>query len=141
MLVQELAAKVQQPQSRYVQPEQYHPVSLDVGAETLEPIPLIDLSRLSTAGGADDDESGKLRLALQTWGLFLVANHGIETDLMDDLMEASREFFHLPLEEKQKCSNLIDGRHFQVEGYGNEPVRSEDQSLDWMDGSTASQSG
>lgn len=56
-------------------------------------------------------------------------------------MEASREFFHLPLEEKQKCSNLIDGRHFQVEGYGNEPVRSEDQSLDWMDGSTASQSG
>lgn len=73
MLVQELAAKVQQPQSRYVQPEQYHPVSLDVGAETLEPIPLIDLSRLSTAGGADDDESGKLRLALQTWGLFLVS--------------------------------------------------------------------
>lgn len=48
--------------------EQYHPVSLDVGAETLEPIPVIDLSRLSTAGGADDDESGKLRLALQTWG-------------------------------------------------------------------------
>lgn len=61
---------------------------IDVGAETLEPIPVIDLSRLSTAGGADDDESGKLRLALQTWGLFLVANHGIETDLMDDLMEA-----------------------------------------------------
>jgi hypothetical protein len=68
MLVQELAAKVQQPPSRYMQPEQYHPVSLDVGAETLEPIPVIDLSRLSTAGGADDDESGKLRLALQTWG-------------------------------------------------------------------------
>lgn len=74
MLVQELAAKVQQPPSRYMQPEQYHPVSLDVGAETLEPIPVIDLSRLSsTAGGADDDESGKLRLALQTWGLFLVS--------------------------------------------------------------------
>ncbi|KAL5650999.1 hypothetical protein ACJX0J_036457, partial [Zea mays] len=48
-----------------------------------------------------------------------VANHGIETDLMDDLMEASREFFHL---------NLIDGRHFQVEGYGNETqVEPEDE--------------
>ncbi|CAD6344227.1 unnamed protein product [Miscanthus lutarioriparius] len=131
MLVQELAAKVQQPPSRYVQPEQYHPVSVDVGAETPEPIPVIDLSRLSAADA--DDESGKLRLALQSWGLFLVANHGIETNLMDDLIDASREFFHLPLEEKQKCSNLIDGKHFQVEGYGNDPVRSKDQSLDWLD--------
>lgn len=110
MLVQELAAKVQQPPSRYMQPEQYHPVSLDVGAETLEPIPVIDLSRLSTAGGADDDESGKLRLALQTWGLFLVANHGIETDLMDGLMEASREFFHLPLDRREAQVQQLDRR-------------------------------
>ena len=73
MLVQELAAKVQQPPSRYVQPEQYHPVSVDVGAETPEPIPVIDLSRLSAADA--DDESGKLRLALQSWGLFLVSEH------------------------------------------------------------------
>lgn len=74
MLVQELAAKVQQPPSRYVQPEQYHPVSLDVGAETPEPIPVIDLSRLSAAADAAG-ESGKLRLALQSWGLFLVSEH------------------------------------------------------------------
>jgi isopenicillin N synthase-like dioxygenase len=52
---------------------------------------------------------------------------------MDDLIDASREFFHLPLEEKQKCSNLIDGKYFQVEGYGNDPVRSKDQNLDWLD--------
>ena len=73
MLVQELAAKVQQPPSMYVQPEQYHPVSVDVGAETPEPIPVIDLSRLSAADA--DDESGKLRQALQSWGLFLVSEH------------------------------------------------------------------
>ena len=71
MLVQELAAKVQQPPSRYVQPEQYHPVSLLVGAEKPEPIPVIDLSRLLAADGADD-EGSKLRFALQSWGLFLV---------------------------------------------------------------------
>ncbi|KAJ1258265.1 hypothetical protein BS78_10G061800 [Paspalum vaginatum] len=133
MLVQELAAKVQQPPSRYVQPEPSHPVSLAVGAETPpEPIPVIDLSRLLAADGADE-ESSKLQLALQSWGLFLVANHGIETSLMDDLINAAREFFHLTLEEKQKCSNLIDGKHFQVEGYGNDPVRSKDQTLDWSD--------
>ena len=71
MLVQELAAKVQLPPSRYVQPEQYHPVSLLVGAEKPEPIPVIDLSRLLAADGADD-EGSKLRFALQSWGLFLV---------------------------------------------------------------------
>ncbi|KAF8698047.1 hypothetical protein HU200_035559 [Digitaria exilis] len=132
MLVQELAAKVQQPPSRYVQPEQYHPVSLAVSAEKPDPIPVIDLSRLLAADGADD-EGSKLRLALESWGLFLVDNHEIETSLMDDLINASREFFHLPLEEKQKCSNLIDGKHFQVEGYGNDPVASKDQTLDWLD--------
>lgn len=52
---------------------------------------------------------------------------------MDDLMNTSREFFRQPLEEKQKYSNLIDGKHFQVEGYGNDPVRSQDQILDWSD--------
>ncbi|CAN6214882.1 unnamed protein product, partial [Urochloa humidicola] len=132
MLVQELAVKVQQPPSRYVQPEQYHPVSLVVGAEKQEPIPVIDLSRLLAVDGADD-EGSKLRLAMQSWGLFLVDNHEIESSLMDDLINASREFFHLPLEEKQKCSNLIDGKHFQVEGYGNDPVASKDQTLDWLD--------
>ncbi|KAF8733026.1 hypothetical protein HU200_015384 [Digitaria exilis] len=116
MLVQELAAKVQQPPTRYVQPEQYHPVSLAVSAEKPDSIPVIDLSRLLTADGADD-EGSKLRLASESWGLFLVDNHEIETSLMDDLINASREFFHLPL----------------VEGYGNDPVASKDQTLDWLD--------
>jgi len=71
MLVQELAAKVQLPPSRYVQPEQYHPVSLVVAAEKPEPIPVIDLSRLLAADSADN-EGSKLRFALQSWGLFLV---------------------------------------------------------------------
>lgn len=52
---------------------------------------------------------------------------------MDDVMNASREFFQQPLEEKQKCSNLVDGKHFQVEGYGNDQVKTEDQILDWSD--------
>ena len=52
---------------------------------------------------------------------------------MDDVMNASREFFHLPLEEKRKYSNLVDGKRFQVEGYGNDQVKAQDQILDWSD--------
>ena len=39
-----------------------------VADEMPEPIPLIDLSRLTEA-----DEADKVRAALQTWGLFLVS--------------------------------------------------------------------
>ncbi|KAK3131750.1 hypothetical protein QOZ80_6AG0510860 [Eleusine coracana subsp. coracana] len=131
MLVQELAKKVQQPPSRYVQPEQYQPISLVDGAEPPEHIPVINLTRLSAADGAD--EGIKLRLALQSWGLFLVANHEVETSLMDDLINMSREFFRQPLQEKEKCSNVIGGKHLQVEGYGNDLVKFEDQTLDWCD--------
>ncbi|KAL6606740.1 hypothetical protein ACP70R_042393 [Stipagrostis hirtigluma subsp. patula] len=132
MLVQEVAAREQQPPSRYVLPEQYHPISPAVGVDMPEHIPVIDLSRLM-ASDSRDDENTKLRSALQSWGLFLVTNHGIETSLMDDLINAAREFFHQPLEEKQKYSNLIDGKHFQVEGYGNDSVKFKDQTLDWSD--------
>lgn len=71
MLVQELAIKVQQPPSRYVQPEQQQPISLVAGAEPPEQIPVINLTQLSAADGAD--EAIKLHLALQNWGLFLVS--------------------------------------------------------------------
>nr|ACN35079.1 unknown [Zea mays] len=52
---------------------------------------------------------------------------------MDAMMDASREFFRQPLQEKQKHSNMIDGKHFQLQGYGNDRVASEDQVLDWCD--------
>ncbi|PUZ61958.1 hypothetical protein GQ55_4G319900 [Panicum hallii var. hallii] len=62
-----------------------------------------------------------------------VTDHGIETSLMDALIAASREFFRKPLEEKQAYSNLIEGKQWQLEGYGNDPVKSQDQILDWSD--------
>ena len=48
-------------------------------------------------------------------------------------MNASGEFFRQPLEEKLKCSNLIEGKRFQLEGYGDDAVTSQDQILDWND--------
>lgn len=62
-----------------------------------------------------------------------VTNHGIEDALMDNVMNVSREFFQQHLGEKQKYTNLIDGKHFQLEGYGNDQVKSDTQILDWLD--------
>uniref|UniRef100_A0ACD5YAX4 Uncharacterized protein n=1 Tax=Avena sativa TaxID=4498 RepID=A0ACD5YAX4_AVESA len=92
-----------------------------------EPLPVVDISRLPAT-----DEAGKLRAALESWGLFLATNHGIEASLLGALMDGTREFFHQPLETRQKFSNLVDGtpRH---KGYGNHPMLSQDQTIDWFD--------
>ncbi|CAN6179100.1 unnamed protein product, partial [Urochloa humidicola] len=132
--VHELAATVQELPSRYLVPEQ-DPLSDQLaGAEMPEPVPTIDFRRLLApdADGADE-EAAKLRSALQSWGFFLVTGHGIEASLMDALIAASREFFRKPLEEKQAYSNLIGGKQWQLEGYGNDPVKTQDQILDWSD--------
>ncbi|KAJ1258266.1 hypothetical protein BS78_10G062000 [Paspalum vaginatum] len=127
--VQELVGAAEEPPSRYVLREQDRPGNLLVADDMPEPIPVVDLSRLPD----DDAEAAKLRSALQSWGLVLVSNHGIEASLMDEVMDTSRKFFHQPLEEKQKYSNLIDGKRFQIEGYGNDRVVREDQILNWND--------
>ncbi|KAM0892451.1 hypothetical protein ACQ4PT_025753 [Festuca glaucescens] len=124
-VVQELAAGVKELPSRYVLPEQDRHGVLLVGNEMPDPIPVIDLSRLPV----EADESDKLKAALQGWGLFLVINHGIEDCLMDDVMNASKDFFGQPLEEKQKCSNLIDGKHFQVEGFALQEYTSKTKRI------------
>ncbi|KAM3208050.1 hypothetical protein ACQJBY_063008 [Aegilops geniculata] len=129
--VQQLAANMQEPPSQYLLREQELLGGNLAGAEMPEPVPTIDLGLLSASN--NPGEAAKLLSALKTWGFFQVSNHGMEASMMDSVMTASREFFHLPLEEKKKCSNLIDGKHFQVEGYGNDQVRTQDQRLDWSD--------
>ncbi|EMS50519.1 Protein SRG1 [Triticum urartu] len=99
------------------------------------PIPVIDLGRLFKLDDttASAEEAAKLRLALESWGLFLVTNHGVDAAVMDGMMAASREFFQRPPEEKQRYTNLIGGERFQLEGYGTDQVSSPDQILDWSD--------
>jgi len=56
-----------------------------------------------------------------------VINHEIDLNLMENIEDMSREFFMLPLEEKQKYP-MAPGT---VQGYGQAFVFSEDQKLDW----------
>ncbi|OAY83593.1 Protein SRG1 [Ananas comosus] len=56
-----------------------------------------------------------------------VVNHGVEKWLMDGMEKVAREFFMLPLEEKEKYP-MAPGT---IQGYGHAFVFSEDQKLDW----------
>ena len=70
--MQEVAATVQEPPSRYLIPEQDRGGDQLAGAEMPDPVPTIDLQRLLASDSAADEEATKLRSALQTWGFFLV---------------------------------------------------------------------
>ncbi|KAK7289954.1 hypothetical protein RIF29_04019 [Crotalaria pallida] len=91
-------------------------------------MPVIDFSKLSK-GNRDEalTEILNLATACEEWGFFQVINHEVEVNLLESIEEMSREFFMLPLEEKQKYQ-MVPGT---VQGYGQAFVFSEDQKLDW----------
>ncbi|KAJ8623171.1 hypothetical protein MRB53_031700 [Persea americana] len=72
-------------------------------------------------------EMVKLAAACEEWGFFQVVNHGINTRLLESIQKVAKEFFMLPLEEKEKYP-MAPGT---IQGYGHAFVFSEDQKLDW----------
>ncbi|KAK9697946.1 hypothetical protein RND81_08G071800 [Saponaria officinalis] len=94
---------------------------------------VIDLSLLFDDSNSSSSEAllefGKLQSALSQWGCFQAMNHGMSSTFLDEVREATKQFFNLPLEEKQKYSRGIK----DYDGYGNDTVVSENQILDWTD--------
>ena len=59
--------------------------------------------------------------------VFQVQNHGIDLSVIENIEKVAKDFFMLPLEEKQKYP-MAPGT---VQGYGQAFVFSENQKLDW----------
>ncbi|XP_021849762.2 jasmonate-induced oxygenase 4 [Spinacia oleracea] len=88
---------------------------------------LIDCSLLTSSSAAP--ELAKLRSALSQWGCFQVINHGIESSFLEELIQVSKQFFELPLEEKLKCSAPDE----KVQGYGSDSVLFGTRTPNWND--------
>ncbi|KAL3511925.1 hypothetical protein ACH5RR_024642 [Cinchona calisaya] len=96
------------------------------------PIPIIDLSRLSSSqepAQETEEELQKIKLALSSWGCFQAIGHGISGSFLDKVRQVTREFFAQPMDEKKKYAKAV----LEFEGYGADPVPEEGQSLDWSD--------
>ncbi|PUZ61962.1 hypothetical protein GQ55_4G320300 [Panicum hallii var. hallii] len=129
-MVQEVAAgSLPAPPSRYVLRKEDRPTG-GVAAPELA-FPTVDLQRLAEPG--DVEEAGKLRSALESWGLFAVTGHGMPESLLEGVRHAGMEFFHLPPEEKLRHANRTEDGEFQPEGYGIDRVDTDEQVLDWCD--------
>lgn len=72
-------------------------------------VPTIDMSGTRNGSGsvlpARVDEVGRaLGEACATSGFLIVTGHGVPSDLIAEVMEVSRRFFHLPSETKQRVA-------------------------------------
>eukprot|EP00253_Pinus_taeda_P012314 PITA_12314 len=112
---------------RYIRRDDEQPTPTSLSDHQLD-VPIIDMTKLSE-GHQREREIKKLAKACEDWGFFQVVNHGIPNSLLDGVKRVGKEFFQLPLEEKQKYAVKAGS----LEGYGQRFVVSEDQKLDWGD--------
>lgn len=91
-------------------------------------LPIVDLSYLED----ENKRSGCLSLirhACEHWGFFQVINHGIPVKFLERVRSVAREFFKLPMAEKQVYANNPS----TYEGYGSRLGVEKGATLDWGD--------
>ncbi|XP_042479578.1 jasmonate-induced oxygenase 1-like [Macadamia integrifolia] len=94
-------------------------------------IPIIDLGDLLF--GDDHIDStiimNQISEACREWGFLQVVNHGVSLELMGRILQLWRQFFSLPIEEKQVYANTP----LTYEGYGSRLGVEKGAILDWND--------
>jgi len=80
----------------------------------LESLPILDLSRLDAGAQEADAFRAELRQVTRDVGFFYLVGHGIEQQLIDDVLGLSRRFFELPDEAKLEIENIHSA---QFRGY------------------------
>ncbi|PIN22217.1 Iron/ascorbate family oxidoreductase [Handroanthus impetiginosus] len=92
-------------------------------------VPVLDFSLLTSSSPEGEKEVEKLRLGFASCGYVQAVNHGIDDSFLDEVHGLTKEFFSLPMEEKMKCARPKD----DIDGYGNDTVYSDKQTIDWND--------
>lgn len=69
-------------------------------------VPVIDLSPLRCSDAAEEARRKVVSLigeASEEWGFFQVINHGLSSELLDQVFNVSKSFFDMPTQEKLKA--------------------------------------
>ncbi|KAL9232353.1 hypothetical protein vseg_007476 [Gypsophila vaccaria] len=81
-----------------------------------------------------EEELKKFESLLSSWGAIQLVNHGIEDSTLDQLLEVTKEFFQLPLEEKRKYARSCgeEWTFDKMQGWGNDRM-GEGHAFSWND--------
>ena len=75
-----------------------------------ETIPVIDLSPLTSPNATKEQQDRlveELRDACLRAGFFVIKNHGIDWQIVENSFDSLREFFSLPIEKKMKVHQSL----------------------------------
>ncbi|MET0989042.1 MAG: 2-oxoglutarate and iron-dependent oxygenase domain-containing protein, partial [Glaciihabitans sp.] len=93
-------------------------------------LPILDLSLLD----AGEQDAARFRTdlldATHNVGFFYLVGHGVDQQLIDDLLRVSREFFDLPADEKLKLENVHSP---QFRGYTRVGGELTHGDVDWRE--------
>ena len=93
-----------------------------------EAVPVIDIEGLTndsmnrSANYSGDPAVQKIAQACRDWGFFQVVNHGVPSELIDDVWMHTRRFFALPLDEKE---SILRTRENPWGYYNNELTKNQ----------------
>ncbi|CAO2819644.1 unnamed protein product [Amaranthus hypochondriacus] len=129
-LVQQISQNGKEIPERYLIKNQTISPAIDASSKLWDDTLLIDLSLLNS-----QNELAKLLYALNHWGCFQVINHGMTSSFLDELLNASKQFFGLPLDEKLKyCPVPSKDTTEYFNGYANSSlIAGDEKSLNWND--------
>ena len=90
----------------------------------LEQVPVIDIAelRVDSAASAARPAVDQIAEACSSWGFFQVTNHGIADELIEDVWQQTRGFFHLPIESKM---SVVRSRENPWGFYHNELTKNQ----------------
>jgi len=93
-------------------------------------IPILDLGHFEAAEPARSPFLAQLRIAARDVGFFYLAGHGVDPDLLRDLLDRSRQFFALPQSEKLAIE-MVNSPHFR--GYNRVAWERTRGAPDWRE--------
>ncbi|KAJ0724770.1 putative gibberellin 3-beta-dioxygenase [Helianthus annuus] len=109
-------------------PESHAWLALDnspsCGSSSPDQVPVINLN--------DPNAMKLVGHACKTWGVFQVTNHGVPTNLLEEMEDAGRKLFALPIQQKLQAARAPNG----VSGYGVARISSFFPKLMWSEGFT-----
>ncbi|RNE66716.1 isopenicillin N synthase family dioxygenase [Cryobacterium tepidiphilum] len=96
----------------------------------LTSLPILDLSRLDAGPAEAAAFRDELREITHDVGFFYLVGHGVEQELIDEMLSISQRFFELPAEEKLAIENT---RSPQFRGYTRMGGERTHGDVDWRE--------
>jgi hypothetical protein len=119
--------------AEFIWPQDERPSVLHNDFQGAEELPILDLCNLhhqsdehpSSSSSARDKIARDLVKILSDWGFVQLVNHGVDTQVIQEMQAQAKKFFDLPLEQKEKAkvspassSSSSSSNNKKHEGFG-----------------------